>query len=191
MSSRKADLTERLKEVFILRGYDGATLVHLAEGAGLSKASLYHHYPGGKPEMAGALVRHAIADLHSKAFKPICDLAPHEALIAFTAGFADYVRNGTSDCILSIFGRHLTAHDEIGPLQAEIAAQFIDWQNDLAQIFAAMGFKPKRADRAASQLLGQLYGALLQAKMHNNPKAFGRAIKHIQKDLASRRRKRL
>lgn len=186
MSSRKAELTERLKEVFILRGYDGATLVHLAQGTGLSKASLYHHYPGGKPEMAAALVRHAIADLNSKAFKPITDLAPHEALIAFTTGFADYVRNGNSDCILSIFGRHLTAHDEIGPLQAEIAAQFTDWQGDIARTFAAMGRKPKRADRAASQLLGQLYGALLQAKMHNDPKVFRRAIKHIQKDLASR-----
>lgn len=186
MSIRKSDLTERLKEVFILRGYDGATLVHLAQGAGLSKASLYHHYPGGKPEMAAALVRHAITDLHSRAFQPIAELDPHKALIAFTNGFAEYVRGGASDCILSIFGRHLTAHEEIGPLQAEIAAQFIDWQARLAHIYKAAGFKSKPADRAASQLLSQLYGALLQAKMHNSPKIFRRAIKQVQRDLAAR-----
>ncbi|MFT7651655.1 MAG: TetR/AcrR family transcriptional repressor of lmrAB and yxaGH operons, partial [Candidatus Azotimanducaceae bacterium] len=49
MAIDKTQLTEDLRQVFITRGYDGATLAHLSASTGLSKASLYHHFPGGKP----------------------------------------------------------------------------------------------------------------------------------------------
>lgn len=68
MAADKAQLIQQLEQVFVQRGYDGATLVHLSRASGLSKASLYHYFPGGKTEMVAMLVRKAIAELHQLGF---------------------------------------------------------------------------------------------------------------------------
>jgi len=54
---RRDALLRQLGQVFRERGYEGATLTQLAAATGLGKASLYHHFPGGKAEMADVLVR--------------------------------------------------------------------------------------------------------------------------------------
>ena len=40
-----------LFRLFRHHGYDGVSLAKIAEATGLGKASLYHHFPGGKTEM--------------------------------------------------------------------------------------------------------------------------------------------
>lgn len=40
-----------LLDLFRQFGYDGATLSKISQSTGLGKASLYHHFPGGKDEM--------------------------------------------------------------------------------------------------------------------------------------------
>jgi AcrR family transcriptional regulator len=45
-----------LMRLFRQYGYDGATLSKISIAAGLGKASLYHHFPGGKDEMVEAML---------------------------------------------------------------------------------------------------------------------------------------
>jgi TetR/AcrR family transcriptional regulator, lmrAB and yxaGH operons repressor len=45
-----------LLQLFRQYGYDGATLAKISETTGLGKASLYHHFPGGKDEMVSAVL---------------------------------------------------------------------------------------------------------------------------------------
>ena len=40
-----------LMRLFRQYGYDGATLSKISQATGLGKASLYHHFPGGKDQM--------------------------------------------------------------------------------------------------------------------------------------------
>lgn len=40
-----------LLDLFRQFGYDGVTLSKISQATGLGKASLYHHFPGGKDEM--------------------------------------------------------------------------------------------------------------------------------------------
>lgn len=185
ISQSKSDLLPRILDVFLRRGYDGATLTHLAKATGLSKASLYHHFPGGKTEMAASLVRSAIADLHARAYVPLSSLQHPANLHAFINGFAQYVQNGQSDCILSVFARQDTAREDIGELKQLIADQFSDWHTILSQVLEANGAKTKRAHREAHELVSRLYGALMQAKMHNQPELFMRMIKRLQKEYVA------
>lgn len=183
----KAALVEQLRSVFIARGYDGATLNHLAEATGLSKASLYHHFPGGKPEMSAALVRHAIADLQRQAFSQL--QSPHppaQRLVDFISGFVRYTRNGSTDCLLAVFSHHRTASADEDLQTQNIAAQFEDWRHALTAVFEETGCKPKRASQDAQQLLSALYGALLTAKMFDDPKLFLQAAKRCRKDILNR-----
>ena len=49
-------LLERLTRVFQDHGYQGASLSLIAEATGLGRASLYHRFPGGKTDMAVAVL---------------------------------------------------------------------------------------------------------------------------------------
>jgi TetR/AcrR family transcriptional regulator, lmrAB and yxaGH operons repressor len=56
---QKDALIERLVDVVYDYGYDGATLSVISEVTGLGKASLYHHFPGGKEQMAAEVLAHS------------------------------------------------------------------------------------------------------------------------------------
>lgn len=58
-SLSKDALVDKLVDVVYEYGYDGATLSVISEVTGLGKASLYHHFPGGKEEMAAAVLAHS------------------------------------------------------------------------------------------------------------------------------------
>src|SRR5437762_12723369 len=52
----RAALLPVLGEVFRAHGYEGATLALITEATGLGKGSLYHFFPGGKAQMAAAVL---------------------------------------------------------------------------------------------------------------------------------------
>jgi TetR/AcrR family transcriptional repressor of lmrAB and yxaGH operons len=183
----KEVLIGQLREVFVARGYDGATLTNLASAANLSKASLYHHFPGGKPEMVAALVRHTIADLQRKAFHHLDGTAdPEKKIASFIDGFFAYTNGGESDCLLAILNHHSTAGEEIAGQQQTIAEQFADWHASLTTVFESAGIRPKKADREAHDLIAALYGALFIAKMHNQPQLFVQAHLRVGKRVKKR-----
>ena len=91
----RALLEDQLVTVFKKRGYEGATLTQLAESTGLGKASLYHHFPGGKAEMAAVLLRRSVARLQKAAFSRLGKSAPAALrLQQFVDGFSTYAQNG-------------------------------------------------------------------------------------------------
>jgi len=183
--ANKEVLIDQLRAVFVARGYDGATLANLASAVSLSKASLYHHFPGGKPEMASTLVRHAIADLQRHAFSHLSGTEPPlERLTRFIDGFSAYTHRGASDCLLAVFNHHSTAAEDTAAHQQTIAEQFADWHGQLASVFEEAGMKRKKGSQQAHDLLAAMYGALLTARMHNEPDLFVRALKRLKKRLA-------
>ena len=48
----KPTLIRSLLSIFREYGYEGASLSKISERTGLGKASLYHHFPNGKQQMA-------------------------------------------------------------------------------------------------------------------------------------------
>lgn len=63
MARTKSDVREtvvaKLVDVFYEHGFDGTSLSIISERTGLQRASLYHHFPGGKEEMAKAVIEYA------------------------------------------------------------------------------------------------------------------------------------
>jgi AcrR family transcriptional regulator len=177
---RRSELIGQIGGVFRARGYEGATLTHLAAATGLGKASLYHHFPGGKTEMADVLLREAVAQAERLAFSRLKGAdAPGDRLQRFIAGFADYLEQNDGTCLLGVLalGSDREAHRQ------QITAQFRDWQASLARTFEEAGHKPKRAIRAASELLNLLYGAQAVSKLLNDPQHLRRTLKRLLRGL--------
>jgi TetR/AcrR family transcriptional repressor of lmrAB and yxaGH operons len=55
----RADIVDELVDLFFILGYNGTTLALIAKRTGLGRASLYHHFPDGKEEMARAVLEKA------------------------------------------------------------------------------------------------------------------------------------
>ncbi|MFU8817419.1 MAG: TetR/AcrR family transcriptional regulator [Pseudomonadales bacterium] len=180
-SMNRAVLLDRLGQVFRDRGYEGATLTQLAAATGLGKASLYHHFPGGKAEMAEVLLRDAVAELQRRAFAKLDgDGPPNERLQRFVDGFGDYLQHSGGQCLLAA----LTLGSASQGHAARIAAQFDDWTGALARVFEASGQKRKRAARSAADLLGRLYGAQLLSKLAGDPKHLRQTLKRLARSVA-------
>ena len=171
-------IAERIAAVFIQRGYEGATLAQLAEATGLGRASLYHHFPGGKAEMAAELLRRCVADLQRRAFRHLGrKQSPEKRLTRFIDGFAEYCQDGTRACLIAVLaqGSAVEAHGDA------IHRQYSDWLTDLTRTFEASGAKPKRARREAEQLLAELYGSLLTSQLTGDVGTFKRAVNRLNK----------
>jgi len=170
--SSRTDLLTALADVFQNLGYDGATLSRLAAATGLSKSSLYHHFPGGKAEMAAVLLRDAAAELERSAFARLTTnhMKAGERIAAFVDGFSDYVHDGERRCLVAVLaqGSAGAAHG------ATIADQFGEWSHRLAATFEEAGYKPRRAERATTDLLAALYGSLELAALLKDPAVFRR-----------------
>ncbi len=176
----REQLLSTLCEIFLARGYEGATLAELARATGLSKASLYHHFPGGKAEMAEMLLRDAVARLDRSAFARLQEKhPPTERLERFIDGFERYTDGGAQPCLVAIF-----AQGSVSELHGSaIADQYRDWTLQLASVFEATGSKPKRAAREAGALLAGLYGYLLSATLLQEPRCFRQGVKILKKTL--------
>lgn len=175
MPAAKEVLLQPLADVFGDRGYHGATLTELAAATGLSKASLYHHFPGGKSEMAGALIRRAVAHLNNLAYRHLGRSETQASRIAaFVDGFARYTEQGEKPCLLMALSREADFADDIH-------AQTQEWLAQLARAYLVEGVSEKAATRRARQLLASLYGALALSQLLGDPKPFRQAIKRLSK----------
>lgn len=176
----KAELIAILDDVFRRRGYEGATLTELSRACSLGKASLYHHFPGGKEEMANVLLKRAFAELNELAFRPLDRPGPQrDRLVAFVDGFSRYCGDGTRNCLVAEFTA-TGARDKFGE---EIQHQTSHWLDQLTQAFADAGAGEKRARRRARELLSALYGALVVARLLNDPAPFRQTVARLRKDL--------
>jgi len=167
------ELLNALLAVFGQRGFEGASLAELARASGRSKASLYHHFPGGKTEMIEHLVARCTQELEVQAFshlrtepgsnhggkKKLAGKA-RSALADFVDGFCAYLRAQNGNCLLATLA--LTQPELLGDTQKQRLA---DWQHLLNQTCEKAGHKPKAARRLAHASLAKLYGSLTLAAM--------------------------
>ena len=180
MPTSRTELIQRIEPVFIDHGFEGATLTQLARATGLGKASLYHHFPGGKAEMAQALIRRAVEQLHGNAFRRLSEGGPAtDRLHNFLDGFADYVDQGDGHCLVAV----LTQGSLRERLTEAIGGQFDAWTNDLANVYESLAIKPKVARRYATETLTQLYGALVMCRLMGDNRPFKQTLKRLHKSI--------
>ena len=67
------NIVPQLVDLFFQFGYNGTTLNLIGERTELSRAALYHHFPGGKEEMARAVLERADAWVDTHVFAVMAD----------------------------------------------------------------------------------------------------------------------
>ena len=151
------------------RGLHGVGLAQLLAEAEAPKGVLYHHFPGGKNELAAASIRATSARLLVALDRLVADRrAPLPVLRAWFAASARQLEASGFElgCPLATVALETTADDVA--IRAALADAFTDLRDRLVPVLVAAGVARARARRLAALILSAYEGALLQARVERS-----------------------
>jgi AcrR family transcriptional regulator len=175
----KAEVLDRLMESFRRHGYDGASLATLSERTGLGKSSLYHHFPGGKEQMALEVLAHLNAALLPTFQAVDAEPDPRKKLDLLLEALDAFYEGGRKACLLERLGASVDRARFGAPLRATFSA----WMSALARIGRAAGLSAAAARRRAEGAVVRIEGALVVAAGMDDPGVFRRALEELRATL--------
>ncbi len=174
------ELIVAIAEVFRAHGYAGASLSLITEATGLGKGSLYNFFPGGKEEMATAVLAHIDRWFEDEVFSPLRETKdPQEGIDRMLAAADAYFRSGRRVCLVGAFA----LDDARDRFAAEIRSYFGRWVTDLAGALRRAGRPETEARRLAEECVAGIQGALTLARAFDDPATFSRAMTTIRERL--------
>lgn len=151
----------------------------ISKATGLGRASLYHHFPGGKSEMAVAAVGCLQAYGEENIFSQMVGRPPANALRHLLDRFDSYLEGGNTRCLLvTLHGR--TGSPEVdGKIQA-MSKMLLDL---VAAQYAGSGFSAVDARDRAEQFFVTLHGAVAVARSIDDNAPFERAVRRLRMEV--------
>lgn len=165
----RARLIKAASQLFQRRGYAAVGLTEILTQADAPKGSLYHHFPGGKPELGAAAMRGAgqgMRETLKEAYEASGDSAG--AVEGFAARLGDWLEHSEFRAGCPMATVALERAPEDGPITETIQTGFEMTRSDMADLIAADGVNRARADVLAELALASLEGALILARVEAN-----------------------
>ncbi|WP_295556495.1 TetR/AcrR family transcriptional regulator [uncultured Hyphomicrobium sp.] len=174
--NERADVVPLIAEVFREFGYEGASLSRITEKTGLGKGSLYHFFPGGKEEMATAVLADVDQWFERFVYEPLRQDDPASAVAGMWAAVDGYFRSGGRVCLVGAFALDGTRD----MFSDAIDGYFRRWIEALRDALVRHGRGDKAATMDAEEAVFGIQGALVLARALRDPSLFGRALKRLQ-----------
>ncbi len=162
-------LIDAMQQALRLKGYHGVGLSELLSTANAPKGVLYHHFPGGKTELAvvaiEGVIGHILAGL-DRVFERNMDLSV--AMQGWMAGAQKTLAGSgyASGCPLAAVALESTPQDVA--IRAALATGFAAIRQRLGAGMQAAGMEPNRASNLAALMVSAYEGALVQARVAGN-----------------------
>lgn len=177
---RDPALLDRLADVFRLHGYAGASLSLLADASGLGRASLYHHFPGGKEEMAVAVAEHLASCFRERHLAPLSGPGtPAQRIAGMCKELDAFYERGAKPCIVNAFVMGETSD----PLRERVRAAFVAWRDALASVVRDAGVGAAEAKRRAEGALVRIQGSLVCSRALDDPRPFREVLRALPAEL--------
>jgi AcrR family transcriptional regulator len=176
----RSQVVASLLRAFRRNGYDGASLSRLSSETGLKRASLYHHFPGGKEDMARAVVTTAGRDFEDLVLAPL--RAPgtlEERVAGMAAALTAFYDGGKEACVLGL----MTIGEGRDVLAPEVREGLQVWIDALTSIIVEAG-RPEPVARARAQnAVARVQGALVLARGLGDTSVFERTVEDLPREL--------
>ncbi len=169
----KREILERLYLEFQHKGYDGASIKALGEACDLSKASLYHHFPKGKADMAQQVLGLAGRQLQEMVLAPLSKADEGaDRLRHSLEGVKQYYKGDIPVCLMNSLlmgeGRVLFG--------GNIAKVVVLWQGLLEQSLMDQGISRADSLEGAKDIMQTIQGSLILARVQADRVPFEQAI---------------
>jgi TetR/AcrR family transcriptional regulator, lmrAB and yxaGH operons repressor len=169
-----------LLDLFRQYGYDGVTLSKISQATGLGKASLYHHFPGGKDEM----VETVLAAREQGLEQIVLEVQQSEGdALARLRQMCDRIsaayENGEKPCILAA----LMLDSAKDVFRGRVQTLLQHWIDAIAAILVEAGLDPSIAQERGQDAIIAIQGALILSQGLKNPTPFQRVMQQLPQTL--------
>ncbi len=175
----KKELAQHLIPIFQQFGYDGTTLNKLSEVTSLSKASLYHHYPNGKADMAKHALAYTGNRLQKHILSPLKGPDPLAAITQSIDGLLKFYNNDIPICLMNSLmlgeGKILFGDD--------IRRTVNIWTELLASNLHILGLTPIAAKASAVSAIEAIQGALIFCRIQNSAAPLNICVEKLKTNL--------
>jgi TetR/AcrR family transcriptional regulator, lmrAB and yxaGH operons repressor len=176
----RAEIVPVLAEIFREHGFEGASLALIGARTGLGKGSLYHFFPGGKEEMAEAVLAEIAAWFEDRIYRPLrAEPDPRRAIRAMCDAVLAYFHSGRRICLVGAFALDATRER----FASQIRHYFVGWIAALAAALERAGCAPATARVRAEAAVGEIQGALVLARALDDPAVFARGVAWVSEEL--------
>jgi len=178
------DLLDKALGLFRTSGFEGVSLSDLSKATGLEKASLYYRYPGGKEEIALAVLQSVISWFEENVFLPLRteDISVRERVTFVAARLYGFYGEGTKPCVFDV----LSVPGGGAAIAETLKAAMQAWLQAFTGIALEGGFAPDEAERRAEEALITVEGALVLCRALQDPAAFRRAVDRLPELLVKK-----
>jgi AcrR family transcriptional regulator len=171
----RAALIDTAATLFRRQGYAATGLNQILDDAGVKAGSLYHHFPGGKQELAAAVVESAGAQIERVLRAALASAVDVVTVIdrwvdLLAAGLAADSRDG---CPVEPIATESVHASELVRLAA--ARAFESWCAAVAERLRADGWADERAREAALAVVSIIEGALVLSRTSGDAAALNAA----------------
>lgn len=174
------ELLDQITEVFRRFGYEGASLTRLSEATGLQRASLYHRFPGGKEEMARAVLQRVGRFMREHVLEPLTGPgSPEERLHRVATGLHELYRGGSTSCLLDALSLGGRGH----PFEEAVADGMTRWIEAMAALSREAGLSPEEARHRGEDALIRIQGALVVGRGLRTTEPFLRMLEELPRVL--------
>ena len=171
----KGEVVPLLAETFREYGFEGASLGRITARTGLGKGSLYHFFPGGKEEMAAAVLAHVDDWFETTIYTPLARDPPDAAIAGMWAAVDTYFRSGARICLVGGFALD-TTRDRFAPA---IRGYFLRWISALHAALVQAGCGDETATSLAEDVVAGIQGALVLTRATGDMDFFGRTLTRL------------
>lgn len=176
----KAQYIPSLLQLFRQYGYDGATLAKISQATGLGKASLYHHFPGGKDEMVEAVLDYLEQATEEHILQALrSDGDAQTRLEKMCHAIGDLFEGGKQPCVFAILlmgSSRDVFHDKVEMLLRS-------WIGAIADVLIAQGMDKTLAVQRGEDAVLAIEGALILSQGLNDFAPFQRVIHQLPQQL--------
>ena len=155
-------------------------MAELSAATGLGKSSLYHHFPGGKVEMAEQVMDHLDRQLATSLYEPLrSDRPPARKLATMLDTIDAFYEGGRKACLLE----RLSVGVERSQLRRPLRRAFRVWVEAVEALCLEAGL-PKALSRArAEDFVVRIQGALVVCAGTADLAPFARTIRELRTSL--------
>src|SRR5512139_1523687 len=166
--------------LFRERGYSGTGFRDVITHSGAPRGSIYHHFPGGKVQLAQEAVRYAGDFLAAGVRISMQDNDPTTAVQAFVGWWRQVLEKSDFQAGCPIVAVTVESHAENPELAAAAAAAFQHWQDVLAIALGDAGVDEARSARLATLIVAAVEGATILCRARRDTRALDDVVAELE-----------
>ncbi len=182
----KRRMIESAALLFREQGYSGTGFRDVIEHSGAPRGSIYHHFPGGKSELAAETMRYAGDVVEARVARAARDGNPATALHAYLDWWQHTLVSTDFRAGCPVVAVAVETHDE-SAVVAAAAEVFGRWERTFAAMLRDAGVPRARAARLATLTVAAIEGAVVLCRAERTTQPLRDVGRELEAAIAAAR----